>query len=170
MDDHASTKYSWDQSVSDLRYCCGLGYRRPSFGVLTLLVVRGLQDGVRKIEGGLQNLERSLASQIPVENDPDEIRQIAQAINRLGTALKEKIEDEKQIEDQLRHAERLAALGRLIAGVAHEVRNPLATIRLRIQMCQDSENADVRESCAIALQEVERLNGMVNRLSAFPGR
>jgi two-component system sensor histidine kinase HydH len=34
-------------------------------------------------------------------------------------------------------------------------------------MCQDSENADVRESCAIALQEVERLNGMVNRLLSF---
>jgi signal transduction histidine kinase len=132
-----------------------------------LLVVRGLQDGVRKIEGGLKNLERSLASQISIDNDPDEIRQIAQAIPRLGSALKEKIEDEKQIEDQLRHAERLAALGRLIAGVAHEVRNPLATIRLRVQMCQDSENADVRESCAIALQEVERLNGMVNRLLSF---
>jgi signal transduction histidine kinase len=145
----------------------GLGIAALACVLLTLLVVRGLQDGVRKIEGGLKNLERSLASQISIDNDPDEIRQIAQAINRLGSALKEKIEDEKQIEDQLRHAERLAALGRLIAGVAHEVRNPLATIRLRVQMCQDSENADVRESCAIALQEVERLNGMVNRLLSF---
>jgi signal transduction histidine kinase len=133
-----------------------------------LLVVRSLQNGVRKIEGGLQSLEQNLASQIAIEADPDEIRHIASAINRLGTTLKEKIESEKQIEDRLRHAERLAALGRLIAGVAHEVRNPLATIRLRIQMCQqDSASIDVRESCAVALQEVERLNGMVNRLLSF---
>jgi signal transduction histidine kinase len=136
--------------------------------LLTLFTVRGLQNGVRKIEGGLKGLENDLASEIPIESDPDEIRQIAQAINRLGNTLREKIDNEKQIADRLRHAERLAALGRLIAGVAHEVRNPLATIRLRIQMCQqDSSSIDVRESCAVALQEVERLNEMVNRLLSF---
>jgi signal transduction histidine kinase len=145
----------------------GLGIAALACVLLTLLVVRGLQDGVRKIEDGLKNLEQSLESQIPIDSDPDEIRQIAQAINRLGATLKENIESEKKIEDRLRHAERLAALGRLIAGVAHEVRNPLATIRLRVQMCQDSENADVQRSCAIALQEVERLNGIVNRLLSF---
>jgi two-component system, NtrC family, sensor histidine kinase HydH len=145
-----------------------LGIAALACVLLTLLVVRSLQNGVRKIEGGLKSLEQNLASQIPIETDPDEIRHIAGAINRLGTTLKEKIESEKKIEDRLRHAERLAALGRLIAGVAHEVRNPLATIRLRIQMCQqDSANFEVRESCAVALQEVERLNGMVNRLLSF---
>jgi signal transduction histidine kinase len=146
----------------------GLGIAALACVLLTLLVVSGLQNGVRKIEGGLKSLEQNLAYEIPIEADPDEIRQIAQAINRLGTTLKEKIESEKQIEDRLRHAERLAALGRLVAGVAHEVRNPLATIRLRVQMCQqDSVNFDVKESCAVALQEVERLNGMVNRLLSF---
>jgi len=146
----------------------GLGIAALACVLLTLLVVRGLQNGVRKIEDGLKNLEQNLASEIPIETDPDEIRHIARAINRLGTALKDKIESEKRIEDRLRHAERLAALGRLIAGVAHEVRNPLATIRLRLQMCQqDSANSDVMESCVIALQEVERLNGMVNRLLSF---
>lgn len=145
-----------------------LGIAALACVILTLLVAQGLQSGVRKIEGGLADLEGNLASQIPIGQDPDEIRQIARAINRLGTTLKEKIEREKQIEDRLQHAERLAALGRLIAGVAHEVRNPLATIRLRVQMCQqDSTNPDVRESCAIALQEIERLNGMVNRLLSF---
>lgn len=145
-----------------------LGVAALACVILTLLVVQGLQTGVRKIEDGLESLEGNLASQIPIGRDPDEIRQIARAINRLGITLKEKIEREKQIEDRLQHAERLAALGRLIAGVAHEVRNPLATIRLRVQMCQeDSANPDVRESCAIALQEIERLNGMVNRLLSF---
>ena len=144
-----------------------LGIAALACVLLTLLVVRSLQKGVRKIEGGLKNLEASLSSQISIDTDPDEIRQIAQAINRLGTTLREKIESEKQIEDRLRHAERLAALGRLIAGVAHEVRNPLATIRLRVQMCQDSESPEVRESCAIALEEIQRLDGIVNRLLSF---
>jgi signal transduction histidine kinase len=136
--------------------------------LLTLLVTRNLQSGVTKVENGLANLERQLSSRIPIGEDPLEIRRIASGINRLGAALEEKIESEKQIEDQLRHAERLAALGRLIAGVAHEVRNPLATIRLRVQMCQQiSEDPALQDSCAVALEEIERLNGMVNRLLNF---
>ena len=136
--------------------------------ILTLLLVRNLQIGVQKIEKGLQDLEVNLASRIRTEDDPDEIKRIAFAINRLGASLQEKIESEKLIEDRLRHAERLAALGRLVAGVAHEVRNPLATIRLRVQMCEEaSEDSVILESCGIALEEIERLNGMVNRLLSF---
>ncbi len=146
----------------------GLGIAALFCVVLTLLVVRNLQSGVRKIESGLENLETNLASQIPTNSDPDEIRQISRAINRLGTTLKKNLEREKEIEDRLRHAERLAALGRLVAGVAHEVRNPLSTIRLRIQMCERAtNNSNVRESCAVAYEEIERLNGMVNRLLSF---
>jgi len=91
-----------------------------------------------------------------------------QAIHRLGATLQKNIEHEKQIENQLRHADRLASLGRLVAGVAHEVRNPLATIRLRLQMARREANSPrLAESCAVALEEVERLNGMVNRLLTF---
>jgi len=136
--------------------------------LLTLLVIQNLQGGVRKIENGLQTLENNLSSRIDTTNEPAEIQHIVQAINRLGVTLKEKLDHEKQIESQLRHAERLASLGRLVAGVAHEVRNPLATIRLRVQMCRrDTPNANVKESCHIALEEIERLNGIVNRLLSF---
>jgi signal transduction histidine kinase len=136
--------------------------------LITFFVVRNLQSGVLKIETGLEHLERDLGSQIPLGEDPGEIKRIASAINRLGAILREKIQGEKQIADRLRHAERLAALGRLVAGVAHEVRNPLTTIRLRIQMCQQSSpDPIVAESCAVALEEIERLNGMVSRLLNF---
>ena len=145
-----------------------LGIAAFASAVLTLLVIRNLQGGVRKIEGGLHALEQNLASQIDTENDPEEIQRIVQAIHRLGATLQQNIEHEKQIENQLRHSERLASLGRLVAGVAHEVRNPLATIRLRLQMARREANAPrLAESCAVALEEVERLNGMVNRLLTF---
>jgi signal transduction histidine kinase len=146
----------------------GLSIAALASVLLTLLVIRNLQGGVRKIEGGLRGLELNLASQIESQSDPEEIQRIAQAINRLGGALKANIQREKQIETQLRHAERLASLGRLVAGVAHEVRNPLATIRLRVQMCRrDVADPHVKESCSVALEEIERLNGMVNRLLNF---
>lgn len=146
----------------------GLGTAALASVLLTLLVIRNLQGGVRKIESGLQTLEGNLASRIDTKNEPAEIQYIVQAINRLGTTLNEKMEHEKEIEGQLRHAERLASLGRLVAGVAHEVRNPLATIRLRVQMCRrDAAEPKVKESCEVALQEIERLNSIVNRLLNF---
>jgi signal transduction histidine kinase len=136
--------------------------------LLTLLVIRNLQGGVRKVESGLQTLENNLSTRIDTADQPAEIQRIIQAINRLGTTLKQKMDYEKQIESQLRHAERLASLGRLVAGVAHEVRNPLATIRLRVQMCRrDATDVKVKESCYIALEEIERLNGIVNHLLSF---
>jgi len=145
-----------------------LGAAALASALLTLLVIRNLQLGVRKIEGGLHALEQNLASKIDTANDPDEIKRIVEAIHRLGTTLTQNIEREKQIENELRHSERLASLGRLVAGVAHEVRNPLATIRLRLQMARrDSTNPRLTESCSVALAEVERLNDMVNRLLTF---
>lgn len=146
----------------------GLAFAALASVLLTLLVIRNLQGGVRKIENGLQSLEGNLASRIDTRNEPEEIQHIVQAINRLGKTLREKMEYEKTIESQLRHAERLASLGRLVAGVAHEVRNPLATIRLRVQMCRrDAADPKVKESCFVALEEIERLNGIVNRLLSF---
>ena len=146
----------------------GLALAALASVLLTLLVIRSLQGGVRKVENGLKTLENNLSSRIDTTNEPAEIQHIVEAINRLGVTLRGKIDREKQIEAQLRHAERLASLGRLVAGVAHEVRNPLATIRLRVQMCRrDAPNANVKESCHIALEEIDRLNGIVNRLLSF---
>jgi signal transduction histidine kinase len=145
-----------------------LGLAALASVLLTLLVIRNLQVGVRKIESGLQSLETNLGKQIESDHAPEEIQRIVEAINRLRVTLVDKINREKQIESQLRHSERLASLGRLVAGVAHEVRNPLATIRLRVQMClRAADTKQVTDSCSIALQEIERLNGMVNRLLAF---
>ena len=59
----------------------GLGLAALMCVLLTLFVVRNLQNGVRKIEGGLETLEQDLTSQISTGTDPGEIGQIA---NRNG--------------------------------------------------------------------------------------
>ena len=74
----------------------GLGFAALASVLLTLLVIRNLQGGVRKIESSLKSLEGSLATQIQTGGEPREIQHIVQAINRLAAALREKIEHEKQ--------------------------------------------------------------------------
>ncbi len=71
-----------------------------------------------------------------------------------------------RLQVELRRSERLAALGKLLAGVAHEVRNPLAGIRSSVQLWQRGVGPDP-ESFDDLLSEVDRLDGIVGRLLHF---
>ena len=70
---------------------------------------------------------------------------------------------------QVARLERLASLGRLSAGIAHEVRNPLTGISLLLDELHDRMLAHPSDQGLIqrALQEIERLEGLVNELLNF---
>jgi len=74
-----------------------------------------------------------------------------------------------EIEEQLRRADRLSALGELSAGMAHEIRNPLASIRGTAEILQDGiDPADKRyEFTRILIKEVDRLNRVVEDFLRF---
>lgn len=72
----------------------------------------------------------------------------------------------KKLERELRRSERLAALGKMAAGVAHELRNPLSSIKglaLVLKSKFSNDNSD-RETADILVQEVERLNRSISEL------
>jgi signal transduction histidine kinase len=65
--------------------------------------------------------------------------------------------------------EKLAAIGRVAAGVAHEVRNPLGVIRASASMVQESfeENEDPFRACEFICEEIDRLNSLITALLTF---
>jgi len=75
----------------------------------------------------------------------------------------------KAMEEQLRRDERLKALGELSVGIAHEIRNPLASISGSIQVLKDELSLDAENShlMSIVLRETERLNSLITDYLLF---
>jgi signal transduction histidine kinase len=73
-------------------------------------------------------------------------------------------------EAAMRRSERLAALGQLSAGLAHELRNPLGTVKASAEMLSKSvpaDNAVARELAGFITSEVDRANSLVTRFLDF---
>ena len=75
----------------------------------------------------------------------------------------------KAMEEELRRDEKLKALGELSVGIAHEIRNPLASISGSIQMLREEVNlaGDSRRLMDIILRETERLNQLITDYLLF---
>ena len=75
----------------------------------------------------------------------------------------------KKIEEEMKKVEGLALIGELAAGIAHEIRNPMASISGSIQMLRESHNlGDVDTRLMdIILREINRLNHLVNDFLLF---
>ncbi|HYM13790.1 MAG TPA: ATP-binding protein [Bryobacterales bacterium] len=126
--------------------------------------------------------------------DPDQVRVLAMRliflavagslVNVLAEAMRvqaanyrkaaEKLEEANrslsEAEAAVRRSERLAALGQLSAGLAHELRNPLGTMKASAEMLARSvaaENEVAREVAGFISTEVDRTNSLVTRFLEF---
>lgn len=81
----------------------------------------------------------------------------------------EDMSEVKALTEQLIRADRLAAMGELTAGVAHEVRNPLGIIRASVQLMEDADCSRERVTGAaqVIKQEIDRLDRVIKALLDF---
>ncbi|MEW6263197.1 MAG: ATP-binding protein [Thermodesulfobacteriota bacterium] len=117
--------------------------------------VRRLVNATHRIASG------DLTHEIPVRSG-DELGELTHAFNRMVRNL-------SRIQSELVRTEKLASLGRLSAGVAHEIRNPLnamkaAIVHLRRRRAQDPL---IDEYTALVSEEIDRLNRFVTEFLYF---
>ncbi len=109
--------------------------------------VRQLATMATRIAGG----DRSVRATVDGGN---EIAELAKTLNEMTARLAD-------YEEEIAHANRLAAVGQTAARVAHEIRNPLTAIKMQIQLLQESGDPQQRAITRSLLDEIRRLELIV---------
>jgi two-component system sensor histidine kinase HydH len=94
---------------------------------------------------------------------------LRQIVKQAGILLERRQEEQRRLEGQLHQSERLAALGEMTAGVAHEVRNPLGIISSTAELLQErlARYEPQNNLAQIIVEETNRLNEKVTEFLDF---
>lgn len=129
-----------------------------------------LRRRARRIAAALDGHERAGAEaalpHVPATGE-QELDRIVAALNAAGARLAEARAREAALAARMAQGERLAALGRVAAGVAHEIRNPIAAMRLRAENALAGDPARRGAALEAILAQVARLDRLSGELLAM---
>jgi signal transduction histidine kinase len=127
---------------------------------LAWALTRGLVRPLRLIAERLPHIQDDPEPNLPGAERTDEIGQLARAYLETRSQLA----DERATREKM---ERLALLGRMATGLAHEIHNPLAAIRMHAQLIDSTPEPEfvqaARASLPVFLGETARIEGLVNQ-------
>jgi signal transduction histidine kinase len=137
--------------------------------ILVLLIVRTISRPLRRITLAAVSVTEGEYGTTVSENSNDEIGILAQSFNEMSLKMASDIEQLQKLNEQLIRTEKLAAMGTLSAGVAHEVNNPLASISSLIQMMQakDSLDTETRDRLELISTQIARISQVTRDMMDF---
>jgi len=142
---------SWLRTVFFLVVGLGLA------AAVGLYLDRSLTDPLRELEAGTMRLAKGeLATRVRV-NREDELGSLAQHFNLMAAELSVR-------QERLVQSEKLAGIGRLAAGVAHEINNPLAVILGYARLISRGTEEKAARDAKVISEEVERCQQIVSGL------
>jgi signal transduction histidine kinase len=138
--------------------------------VLWLLIVRFVTQPVRGLVQQMQRVQQGdLTARAEADND-DEIGQLAHGFNEMVASLETaRRELHESHEKQIQQAGKLASIGELASGIAHEIRNPLAGIGAAVEVLADkcNGNGQYQEVAGEIHQQINRLKHTLRDLLDF---
>ena len=141
---------------------------------LSALLSWALTRNIAKLRDGVDSLaRRQLDFRLDIKSG-DEIESLAKSYNAMADSLQEysqtlegKVEDRtarvKEVERQLASAEKLAAIGFLAAGVAHEINNPISVIATRLELIR--RELKKGQADEVILKDLDTISRHAERIS-----
>lgn len=138
------------------------------FGIMFgLLMARKVLKPILVINKGVKKIGKGeLGHKIP-EEGMGEIKELAVSFNRMSSELQELVDAIKAAQDKLVRTEKLYAIGEFSAGVAHEIRNPLTSIKLLVQTIRNTGESFSNSDIDIIDKEINRINRIIKSFLAF---
>jgi signal transduction histidine kinase len=140
----------------------GLTLAAALCGIAVTLAAHATLRPLRRLSEGARQLARGdLRGRVEVRGQ-DEIADLSRDFNAMAAALEER-------EARLIRSERLAAIGRMAAHIAHEVRNPLSSIGLNAELLEEELTASPAGAklCRAIQNEVDRLAALTEQYLRF---
>ena len=105
-------------------------------------------------------------------NARDHLTRTTEELSQTLEQLKQQSEEMSEMEEQLRHSERLSVIGELMASLAHELRNPLASIRGSVEILNKELSVEEQrgEFFNILIDETDRMSAVVENYLALARR
>jgi signal transduction histidine kinase len=121
---------------------------------------------VGRIEGALANHDGETMPVLARTGERD-LDRIVDALNEAGNRLAEAHRRGEALAARIATSERMAALGRVAAGVAHEIRNPIASIQLKAENALAGDDERRSDALTGIIGQIARLDTLVDDLLAF---
>ncbi|MEP6788992.1 MAG: ATP-binding protein, partial [Acidobacteriota bacterium] len=138
--------------------------------LLLLLVLRTISRPLQRITlAAVEVTKGGYGMEVDLRKSNDEIGLLADSFNDMSRKMASDIEELKRLNEQLIRVEKLAAMGTLAAGVAHEVNNPLASISSLVQMMrsQEGHSTETREKLKMVSDQIQRITRVTNDMTNF---
>lgn len=137
-------------------------------GGASLLARRITRPLEKLVEGTVKISKGDFTQKIDIDTQ-DEIGNLAESFNKMSRQLYLTRERMEAASKKLIQAEKLASIGRISAGIAHEIRNPLTSVKLNIQKVMESKNLDDvdKEHLDISQEGIGHIENFIKELLNF---
>jgi two-component system, NtrC family, sensor histidine kinase HydH len=139
--------------------------------VLGYAVARSLYQSMCQLSVHIRDAAGRLSGEVkPVTLEtPDDLQDLSRQMQDVLKEIERVVEQLQQRDREVQRADQLAAVGQVAAGVAHELRNPLTSVKMLVQNALEEQQVSglPREDLAIIEQEVRRMESCIQTFIDF---